>query len=136
MKSEEREILEIMYPSEVSFFDDSTVHVVIRPHTAGDESNQLNEFTVEFVLAQDYPATSPAIKIIRSRGVPDTSLSKIVRDLKSSAKDALGECSIVQLIELGRDLCTECNQTGKLALYCAVRYLTFSRRVLNLLVGL
>jgi hypothetical protein len=117
---EEMDVLDVMYPSELFISKEAgstIIKTLIRPHTAGEEKDQLNELTLQLELPPGYPETPPLVRIPLSRSVSDQSLVHIINMLSQAALEADGECCVMQLIEQAKDLSTECNQTGEIYVF-------------------
>lgn len=111
---EEIEALEAILMDDVSInFNEKGVPDLIKstifPSTADDAEKQYVCVTLEISLPDKYPDCEPKVQLKNPRGLDDSCISNLQRELKNKCLEYLGQPVIYELIELVRENLTESN---------------------------
>ncbi|XP_050315553.1 E3 ubiquitin-protein ligase RNF25 [Anthonomus grandis grandis] len=111
---EELEALEAILMDDISiFYDDQgcaeLVRSVIFPSTANEVEKQYVCITLEVELPRDYPDCKPVIRLKAPRGLDDSNVDYLHKEIDKKCDEYVGQPVIYELIELIRENLTESN---------------------------
>ncbi|XP_067011175.1 E3 ubiquitin-protein ligase RNF25 [Anabrus simplex] len=87
----------------------SAVEIVLYPSTAHDAVHQYVRITLVVELPPGYPDSVPTVHLRNPRGLDDSVLDKITREVKEKCSDFCGQPVIYELIELVKEHLTASN---------------------------
>ncbi|KAF7269430.1 hypothetical protein GWI33_017534 [Rhynchophorus ferrugineus] len=111
---EELEALEAILMDDISIIynDQGCAELVkstIFPSTANEVEKQYVCVTLEVQLPENYPDCKPLIKLKSPRGLDDSTVDHLYREIDKKCEEYIGQAVIYELIELIRENLTESN---------------------------
>ncbi|XP_066257918.1 E3 ubiquitin-protein ligase RNF25 isoform X1 [Euwallacea similis] len=85
------------------------VKCVIFPSTANEVEKQYVRVTLEAELPDGYPDCKPVIRLKSPRGLDDSTINHLYKEIEKKCAEYLGQAVIYELIELIRESLTESN---------------------------
>lgn len=111
--SEEIEALQAILLNDVTvkYVDDKPhiVETIIHPSTGDDQDQQYVCVTIEVTITPEYPDKSPEVRLRNPRGLDDTTINRISKQIDDKLVECVGAPVMFELIELVRENLTESN---------------------------
>lgn len=111
---DELETLRAIYMDdiEIHFFEDfpsrpRLLSYVVEPATANDKANRYVSFTLELILEDNYPFSSPEINVKNPRGLSEGLVRSIYVRLREQAEEGRGNPVLFELMETAKDFITD-----------------------------
>jgi len=96
--------------------------MVLFPATGDDLESKYVTLTLELTLAPDYPKVSPHIRLRNPRGLSETMLDTLYRNMKECCAERLESQMIYELIDMGKEFLTMNNRPASECPICLLSF--------------
>ncbi|CAL8120093.1 unnamed protein product [Orchesella dallaii] len=124
---EEFETLTAIFLDEIIIGDEqpngeTKVSMILFPATGDDLESKYVTLTLELTLAFDYPKVSPQIRFRNPRGLSETMLDTLYRNMKECCAERLESQMIFELIDMGKEFLTMNNRPASECPICLLSF--------------
>lgn len=102
--------------------DSSKVTMVLFPATGDDQESKYVTLTLELTLPPTYPKVSPVVRFRNPRGLSETLLDSLYRNMMQVCHERLESQMVFELIDMGKDFLTSNNRPASECPICLLSF--------------